>query len=128
MTINGSTGLISAPTINATSLQENGVDIDTLFVARPCFGVYIVTTGTVSNSVGQKTVSCNKTGTGVYNLSWAGSHPSGSNYLINATIRQGGGIGGYIVFNSITSTSLTVNTFNTSGVATDMAFNIFSYP
>ena len=71
--------------------------IDTLFVAKPWFGVYITTTGTVSNSVGQKTVSVNKSGTGIYNLSWTGAHPSGSNYLINATIRQGGGIGGYIV-------------------------------
>ena len=72
LTINGSTGIISALTINATSLQEGGVDIDTLFVAKPWFGVYIVCTGTVSNSVGQKTVSVNKSGTGVYNLSWTG--------------------------------------------------------
>ena len=35
LTINGSTGIISAPTINATSLQEGGVDIDTLFMKRP---------------------------------------------------------------------------------------------
>ena len=31
LTINGSTGIISAPTINATSLQEGGVEIDTKF-------------------------------------------------------------------------------------------------
>jgi hypothetical protein len=78
---------------------------------------------------GQKTVSVHESALGYTISSWTGAHPSGNNYYsINATIRQGGGIGGYIVFNSITSTSLTVNTFNTSGVATDMAFNILSYP
>ena len=54
LTINGSTGIISAPTIDATSLQEGGIDIDTLVVAKPWFGVYIVSTGAVSNRVGQR--------------------------------------------------------------------------
>jgi hypothetical protein len=35
LTINGSTGIISAPTINATSLQEGGVDVDTIFMKKP---------------------------------------------------------------------------------------------
>ena len=57
LTINGSTGIISAPTIKfATSLQEGGVDVDTLFMKKPWIQCVINPSGTIlsNSSVGSK--------------------------------------------------------------------------
>ena len=47
LTINGSAGIISAPTMNATSLQEGGVDVDTLFMKKPWIQCVVNINGTI---------------------------------------------------------------------------------
>ena len=118
------TGTLIAPTINATtSIQENGVDIDTKF--QPLFWVWVIipssaTNGAVAISTwaGQvSSVSCNRTATGTYVLSWTPSIGTNT-YFVNGNVRNAGG---FISFSGTTATGCNILTYNASGTLTDIA-------
>ena len=82
LTINGSTGIISAPTMNATSLQEGGVDVDTLFMKRPWVQCVVAIGGTVfsGSSVGINTHTISRT-SGQSAGAWDISYPVSYTHL-----------------------------------------------
>ena len=118
ITINGGTG-----TINATSLQEGGVDIDTKF--QPIFWIWVIipsssTNGAVSITTyaGQvSSVSCSRSATGTYVLSWTPSIGT-STYFVNGNVRNAGG---FVSFSGTTATACNILTYNASGTLTDIA-------
>ena len=131
LTINGSTGLISAPTMNATSLQEGGVDIDTIFMKKPWVQCVINANGTIlsNSSVGQQTPTISRTSgqaAGAWDISFS-AHPNSFNYTHYVQIRTDSGLGFGVVSN-VSSGSCKVRLYNSSFTLTDYQFSfvIFS--
>ena len=99
-----------------------GTDFNTLY--KPWVIATIDgTTGNVSSSSGKASVSCSRTGTGSYTVSYT-STPSGAPSAVLLTLRNSTGFAQY---SGSTGSSLNVSTRNTSATLTDATFSIVAY-
>ena len=122
------TGTVLAPTVNATtSIQENGVDIHTMFLKRPWVQCVVNTNGTIcaNSSVGQITPTIGRTSgesAGAWDIN-STSHPTGVPYAHYVQVRTDSGLGFGVVSN-IVSNSCKVRLYSSSQVLTDCQFSL----
>jgi hypothetical protein len=141
LTINGSTGIISAPTINATSLQEGGVDIDTKFapIVNPTFSGAVISNfvafrafsgGTLYRNLGQQSITNSNislSATGTYLITIPNPHPYGANYgVVGSTNTNSGQPNSYLTATINSSTQFTVFTYSNSGVLSNQQFTVMT--
>ena len=125
------TGLTTAATLNAATLQIGGVSTDTLYMSRPWVQcVYNGSNMTIqSNSdVGRVTPTITRTAgqaVGVYDISFT-THPRGFNYTTSAQARTDTGLA-FAVVSHQQANSLKVRTYNSSQALTDIQFTLIIF-
>ena len=79
--------------------------------------------------MGQVTASVNNnSNNGLFDVTWSGAHPNGTNYAILATPRNAGGAVNFVQ-SSTTSTALRLATYALStGSQTAYDWNLMTYP
>ena len=113
--------------MNATSLQEGGVDVDTLFMKKPWVQCVINSNGVIlsNSSVGQQTPTISRTSgqaSGAWDISFS-THPNSFNYTHYVQVRTDSGLGFGVVSN-VSGGSLKVRLYNSSQVLTDYQFSL----
>jgi hypothetical protein len=114
-----------------TSLQEGGVDVDTIFMKKPWVQCVVAIGGTVftNSSVGQQTPTISRTSgqaAGAWDISFS-AHPNGVAYTHYVQVRTDSGVA-FAVISNILNNSCKVRLYNSSQVLTDYQFSfvIFS--
>ena len=123
-------GTLTAPTINATTaLQINGTSTATLYQPKSYVAARINGTGTsvatyTKLSMGSQAITNITYTNGTYTITWATAHPNGANYGVIITTSNNY----YATYTTISSTSLVLNMYNSSGVATTNEYTFMTLP
>ena len=122
------TGTVVAPTVNATtSMQENGVDIDTMILKRPWVQRVVNVNGSVypNSSVGHVSPTIRRRSgqsAGAWDISLS-AHPNWVAYTHCVQVRTDSGLG-FGVASNIVANSCKARLYNSSQVLTDYQFSL----
>ena len=123
-------GLLCFPNMDSNgALSIGGVSTDTLYQQRALIQAIIpsaTTNGavTVTAQSGTSTLtSVNRTGTGVYAITWSPAAPN-INYLVQGNTRT---TPGFISFSGTTTTGCNILVYNTAGALTDLMSHIMIF-
>ena len=126
LTINGSTGVISAPTINAsTLLQISGVDITSLYQEKPWVAGQVnqnSTTASIIIQSGKNNFTATRSATGITVIGFP--NIGGAGYTPFIQLRSGAGFTSFV---GPTSTSVQLYTYNSSSQFIDTNYTFFIY-
>jgi len=123
VTINA-TGTITASIINAsTTLQYGGVDIDTISQPRLwVLGAIDGATGNVNVTSGKGILSCTRSSTGTYGLTWTTAPSTPSCVFLQIRVANG-----FIQYSGLGTSGMTVRSYNTNVVLTDNSYSVMIY-
>ena len=127
-------GVVGNPTfsgtLNATTLQEGGTSLSTLYQPKLWVAAQVsvssqVPTILAGSQTGRATLTgCSRTGVGTYQLTWDTATGT-NNYTVYGLVRNAPG---FVSFNGTVNTQCNFITYNASGTATDnLPFNVFIY-
>ena len=108
-------------TLTASAITLNGNNIESFYQPRFIVAGYVLATGAFGSSYGRIGFSSEKTGTGVYRITFNSSVGS-VGYSVIGGLRNAAG---YISYNGTAVGTVNILTYTTGGTPTDFAFNFY---